>query len=140
MNLTCNGTIIEGPATQTDPQFPSGVTTIPFTLNQGSNPKSVGVTTGAKVRNVQSPAAFVVLSGVGATDDVTQGSFVYMRVTTGSFQFRVTFNNPAGGSIVSVLPSAGIFVHEPDATTGFYVTKLEVQGTGTIEYYAAGTS
>ena len=138
MNLTCTGTVLEGPAVQTDPLFPSGVTTIAFTLNQGQNPKPVGVSTGAKVRNVQSPTAFVTLSGIGTTDDVTQGSFVYMRVMSGSFQFRVTFNNPAGGSIVSVLPSAGLFIHEPDANGGFYVTKLEVQGLGLVEYYGSG--
>jgi hypothetical protein len=138
-NLTCSGTVLEGPAQQSDPQFPSGVTTIPFTLNQGTNPKPVNVSTGAKVRNLNSPAAFVALSGVGASDDVTQASFVYLRVAQGSFQFRVTFHNPLGASIVSIVPSAGICVLEPDAVGGYYVTLIEAMGSGLVEYYAAGT-
>lgn len=138
MNLTCNGTIVEGPATQTDPLFPSGLTTIPFTLSQGSNPKAVNVSTGAKVRSVNSPSGFVTLSGVGSSDDVTQAGFVYMRVSQGGFQFRVTYHNPLGSPIVSVIPSAGIMILEPDVPNGYYVTLLEAQGTGTIEYYASG--
>lgn len=137
-NLTVTGTLLEGPVAAQDGQFPAATSSTPFSLNTGAQPKPVGVSTGIKLRSVNSPSAFVALSGVGATDDVTQADTVYMRVQSGGFQFRVTFHNPAGPNIVSVLPASGLFVFEPDAGSGYYVTLLEVQGSGQIEYYASG--
>lgn len=136
--LSLTGKLVESPPTACDypSPVPSAVTTVPFTLN--CNPKSSNVSTGAKTRNVLSPAAFVQLSGVGAGDDVTQADTVYARVKSGLFQLRVTYNNPPGSPIVSVLPFAGLIILEPDAGNGYYVTKLEVQGTGVIEYFASG--
>ncbi len=139
MNLLVNGTLVEGPQTVTDSSLPSGTTTIPFFLNSGrGTPKNVLVSTGAKVQNVQSPSAFVALSGVGPTDTVTQAGTVYLRVNQGLFQARLTFNNPAGSPIVSVLPINGVLLLEPDAPDQFYCTKVEVQGSGVVEFYAAG--
>lgn len=116
---------------------PSAVTTIPFTLL--CNPKASNVSTGAKSRIVNSPGAFVALSGVGPSDDVTQANTIYARTTSGGFQLRVTYANPVGSPIVSILPMAGLVLLEPDAVGGYYATKLEVQGAGTIEYFASGT-
>jgi hypothetical protein len=141
VNLVLEATLVEGPPLATDTQFPSGTTTVPFWFNAGScTPKQAVVSTGAKVRALVSPAAFVTLSGVGPTDDVTQAHTVYVRVVTGGFQLRLTFANPLGAPIVSILPLAGVFVHEPDALGGYYCTKIELQGTGTVEYFAAGLS
>jgi hypothetical protein len=137
-NLTINGTLLEGPPTAQDGAFPAATVSTPFALNTGANPKPAAVSTGVKLRTVNSPGAFVALSGVGASDDVTQAHTVYMRVATGGFQFRVTFHNPLGANIVSVLPAGGLFIFEPDAASGYYVTLLEVQGSGQIEVYAAG--
>jgi hypothetical protein len=136
--LRCDGTLVESPPPCGDypPNVPSAVTSIPFTLN--NVPKTSNVSTGAKTRQVQSPSAFVQLSGVGPTDDVTQCDTFYVRVKSGLFQIRVTYNNPAGGTIVSVNPINGLFIQEADAADNFYVTKLEVQGSGTIEYFASG--
>jgi hypothetical protein len=139
MNVTIDGRLVEGPTSANEaPLFPSGSTLVPFTLNAGSSPKPAQVSTGAKVRTLASPNAFVSLSGVGATDDVTQADTIYIRVVQGGFQFRVTYHNPNGSPIVSVLPSAGLIVLEPDAEGGYYVTLLEAQGAGQVEYFASG--
>jgi hypothetical protein len=137
-NLSITGTLVEGPASAQDGQFPAATVQTPFALNTGANAKPVAVSTGMKLRNINSPNAFVALSGVGLTDDVTQAHTVYMRVAAGGFQFRVTFHNPVGADIVSVLPAGGLFIFEPDANGGYYVKLLEVQGAGQIEVYAAG--
>ena len=134
-----SGTLTEAPPAGCEaPGFPSATTSVPFGQLGAPCPKPSPVSTGAKTRNVNSPSAFVALSGVGATDDVTQADTVYMRVKAGLFQFRITYRNPAGGSIVAVLPSNGIFLHEADAPDGFWITLLEVQGSGQIEYFASG--
>jgi hypothetical protein len=137
-NLTITGTLLEGPPSAQDGQFPAGTTQSQFALNTGANPKPVVVSTGMKLRTLNSPSAFVALSGVGATDDVTQAHTIYMRVSTGGFVFRVTFHNPLGADIVSVLPAGGLLIFEPDAGSGYYVKQLEVQGAGQIEYLAVG--
>lgn len=153
MDLTLIGTLIEVPAAVRsgpsenasgptsacqDSSFPTGATTIPFTLNAGSQPKQVGVSTGAKIRNVNSPSSFVQLSGVGTGDDVTQGATFYIRVVSGLFQVRCTYHNPAGSPIVSVSPIAGLFIQEADVGNGFYLQELEIQGSGIVEYYVSG--
>jgi hypothetical protein len=135
--LSLTGTLVDSPPSACDaPAFPSSTTSIPFTLL--SNPKSSNVDTGAKTRNLNSPTVFVTLSGVGAGDDVTQADTIYARSRSGGIQLRVTFNNPAGGSIVSVLPLAGLYIHEPDAQNLFYATKIEAMGSGVLEYFASG--
>ena len=136
LNLT--GTLVSSPPSSCDaPAFPSAMTSVPFTLL--CNPKSSNVDTGAKTRQLNSPSAFVTLTGVGAGDDVTQADTIYARSRTPGIQLRVTFNNPLGAAIVSVLPLAGLYIHEPDAGSLYYATKIEAQGIGTLEYFASGT-
>jgi hypothetical protein len=134
-NLTLTGSLVEGPQSAGDDAFPSGVTTIPFELNAGDCPKQVGVSTGRKLVNLNSPNAFVVLLGTGGDLTVTQAATLYARVRSGAFQFRVTYN---GFAPAAVLPSNGLFVHEADISVNAYVTKFEVQGTGLVEFYASG--
>ncbi len=138
--VTISGSLIESPPACCEaPGFPSSTTAIPFGQSNTPCPKPAPVSTGAKVRNVQSANAFVALSGVGANDDVTQADTVYIRVRSGSsFQARITTNNPLGSPIVAVIPFSGLLLFEPDAVAGFYVTLLEVQGAGQIEYFASG--
>jgi hypothetical protein len=137
--LTISGTLVEQPPPGCEsPAFPSGVTSVPFGLNTAPCPKNSNASTGARVQTINSPSAFVTLSGVGATDNVTQGDTSYVRVRSGGFQLRLTFNNPASGSIVSVLPLAGLHILECDAGSGFYLTKVELQGSGTVEFFASG--
>jgi hypothetical protein len=137
--LTIDGTLTEAPQTTQDGGFPSTTTVAPFAQAGAPTPKNVNASTGRKLLTIASPSSFAVI--VGGTDaDPTQMSTVYARVASGGFQVRVTFNNPLGSPIVSVLPLAGLLVLEPDAGGGYYVTKVEVQGSGQIELYASGAS
>jgi len=141
--VTCvslEATLTEAPASSSDGStFPSASTTIPFGLRTAPSGKPVAASTGRMLRTINSPAAFVTLEGVGSGDTVQQADTVYARVRSGGFQLRVTFANPAAplSPIVSVVPIAGVLLLEPDAMSGFYITKLELQGSGQIEYYAS---
>jgi hypothetical protein len=138
---TLDATLTETPQGASDSSaFPSATTTIPFGLNTAPNAKPVMASTGRMTRLINSPSAFVTLEGVGTNDTVQQASTLYARVRSGGFQFRVTFANPPVplSPIVSILPQAGVLLLEPDAASGFYVTKFEVQGSGTLEWYASG--
>lgn len=137
--LTLDATLTEAPVPCSDPGgFPSTSTTIPFELNPPS--KSVVVSTGRKLVTVSSPSAFVTLLGATGDTSVNQAGTVYMRVSSGAFQARLTFANAAAPSspIVSILPIAGVLCLEPDAGTGYACTKVEVQGSGIVEFYASG--
>lgn len=133
--LSLTGTLVEGPPTACDDAFPAGSTDIPFELNTGACGKQVGASTGRQLLTLNSPAAFVTLSGVGPGQTVTQALTAYLRVRTGGFQFRVTYN---GFGVPALLPSSGLFIHEADQTQNAYITKIEVQGAGQLEYYASG--
>lgn len=138
---TLDATLTETPQGASDgSQFPSASTTIPFGLNTSPNAKPVQASTGRILRQINSPSAFVQLDGVGTGDAVTQASTVYLRVRTPAWQARITFNNPANvmSPIVSVLPIAGVLLLEPDYASGFFVTKVEIQGSGSVELYASG--
>lgn len=140
-NVQINGTLIDAPRDACDaPAFPSGSTSVPFGLLGAPCPKGAPVSTGAMRINVNSPSAFVALPGVGGAGPVTKADTVYVRAKAGGFQLRVTFNNPAGSPIVSVIPLAGLFILEPDAAGSFYAELLEIQGSGTVEYLASGQS
>jgi|HubBroStandDraft_5_1064220.scaffolds.fasta_scaffold74692_1 hypothetical protein len=138
--VTLDATLNETPRRSSDsPGFPSASTSIPFGLN-GCPDKPVCASTGRILRQLNSPSAFVTLDGVGASDVVTMAATVYARVRCGGFQLRVTMHNPLGSPIVSVVPFAGVFLFEPDVANGYYVTLLELQGVGAVEYYASGQS
>lgn len=139
--VTLDATLTETPRGSSDgPGFPSASTSIPFGLNGCPSEKPVQSSTGRILRQVNSPSSFVTLDGVGASDVVTMATTVYARVRCGGFQLRVTFHNPLGSPIVSVVPFAGVFLFEPDVASGYYVTLVELQGVGTIETYASGQS
>jgi hypothetical protein len=133
--LDLSGTLSETPSASSDGAFPSTTTTIPFAQNTGSSSKPVQVSTGRRLLQVNSPDALVQI--LGDADD-PQVATLYARVASGGFQFRATYANPSGDPIVSVLPSAGLCILEPDAGGGYYVTTFEVRGAGLLECYAAG--
>lgn len=131
-NATLTTTLLVQPSVA-DGSFPVGASSVPITLTP--SPKPLVVDTGVMKRNLASPAAYVTLSGVGATDTVTQGSFLYLR-TNAPMLLRLTTFNPAGASVVSVFPVLGLFVTEFDPSR--YLTLVEIQGTGVVEYLAGG--
>lgn len=134
-NLNLLGSLTGGPRIVSDTgQFPSATYLVGLGWSN-SNDKPFDVGTGVLQRNVDSPAAFVQLYGVGATDAVTQGSTLYFK-TTNSFQLRLTCQNPQGADIVSIVPVSGLVMLEfPDDS---YLKLLECMGSGPIEYLVVG--
>lgn len=133
--LVLSGSLTAGPAIVTDTTFPGAVSTV--SLTSTPEPKPSQVCSGVKARNVNSPNAFIALSGVGPTDDVTQGDTLYFRCRS-PMQIRVTFANPLVpmSPLVSVLPVNGTVLLEVPQNQ--YITLVEVQGVGQVEYLASG--
>jgi len=136
-NATLTGNLYVQPSDASG-SFPAGATTIPLALSP--SPKSLAVDTGVVKRTVTSSSSPATLSGVGAADTVTQGSFLYLR-SNAPMLVTLTQNNPAGGTTVAVLAvgsstGGGLLVMEFDPTR--YLVGLSAQGSGTIEYLVGG--
>ena len=131
--IQLNGSLLHGPQVASDTAFPGGMDTV--TLSLLTNPKPSLVWSGLKQRTINSASSFLTLTGVGTTDDVTQGDTLYFRCRA-EMQLRATFNNPSGSATVSVIPVEGVFIMEFPANQ--YLSKLEVKGVGTIEYAISG--
>jgi hypothetical protein len=99
--------------------------------------KSSQVDSGIQKRNLNSPGGYVTLTGVGSSDTVTQGDTLYVR-TQSPCLIRVTFFNPVVpmSPIVSIIPLQGTMFIEPPAS--YYVSLLEAQGVGFVEYLVSG--
>lgn len=90
---------------------------------------------GAITRTLASPGSFVTLSGIGASDAVTQGSFLYV-MTDAAMTLRITCDDGAGGTALELIPVQGLFVRQFDPTKPLEL--LEVRGSGRITYAACG--
>ena len=132
--VTINGTLIAGPPQSSDSAFPAGVTNIVF----GTTPtqKQAPVQTGAQVRQVNSPLAYVALDGVGVGETLTEGNTFYMRIQS-PMKLRLTFKETPT-DVVSVLYPQGLAVVEIDPQHPLILA--EVMGIGTIEYFISGNS
>lgn len=131
--LTLSGSLTAGPSAAVDNQFPSGVTSVPFGLNPGNKPYNVD--TGRNVANVLSPSAYAALGGIGTLGPVTQAVTLYLRTTT-PLTIRLTTAVPSSADLLSVLPLNGILILE--FPSDHYLKLVEVQGSGTVEYYVSG--
>lgn len=134
--LSITGTITVGPPSICDSTFPAATTNIPFGTG-GCGPCS-GVPVPALVQgsqNVNSPSSYVTVQGVGAGGLVTQALHLYIR-SQAKMYIRLTINPDSGGNIISVLLLQGTFIF--DAPTTNYISLIEVQGVGTIEFLAGG--
>ncbi len=124
--VTLTATLTAGPPSVGGSSLPSGATSIPFGLSpeQKSYIDSIN---------------FDLKKGIGAAPGpVTQGHTLYARTTT-PMLVRLTFANPNGADIVSVLPSNGVLVLEPAAASGYYLKLVEAQGAGSIEFWCGGS-
>jgi hypothetical protein len=129
-----DGTIVMGPASGGSGTFPSSVDTMQLELNPST--KQFGAATGTVQRPLNSPSAYVTLSGVGTTDTVQRCDTVCIR-TDSPIKVRLTFLDPDGGAdIVSIIPVQGVLLLEPP--TSGYVKLVEAKGSARIEYMAAG--
>lgn len=112
---------------------PAGTIQIPLLLTP-SPKQSARCAKGSRVLN--SPSSFQVISGLGATDDVTTADTLYLKCD-GPIQLQLTMVNPAGGSpIVSVVNLFGSCLLEfPSAG---YLTGLAAQGNANLEFLISG--
>lgn len=132
--LLITGTLTSGPSSSEDGVFPAGSDSTPLYLNP--SPKPAAVNSGIRTRNMNSAGAYVALSGIGVADDVTQGTFLYLR-TKVAMMVKLIVSNGAGGTVtLTGLPINGLFIMEFDAAK--YLVGVEVQGVGQIEIYASG--
>jgi len=131
-SIVLSGTLVKGPLGAGDCAFPAGTTTIPFS----SYPiqKNAAASFSA-AKQVDSPSAFAALDGVGTSETVTQGNFLFLR-TTSPFQLRLTTKADSGPDVVAVIPVQGLAIIE--FPTGNYLLLLEAKGSGTIEYVVSG--
>jgi hypothetical protein len=129
--ISIEGSIAVGPQISGGTGVPSLVDTTTFATTP--SPKMASVYT-SKLVSIQSPSAYVALSGVGPGDDVTKANCYYAR-TSGPMKMRFTaVDTPA--NLVSEEWINGIFVHEyPD---DHCLVKVEAMGSGQIETIASG--
>ena len=127
-----SGQLVAGPADSAqDNLFPAATTNEPFTLNPPATPYNVA--TGMMTAVVTSPNAFEALPGVGgAVGPVTQAKVLYLRVQV-PMQFRITYS---GDGTPKVRYVRGLSIEEVDLAHP--ITLVEVQGSGTVTYFAAG--
>lgn len=133
--VTITGSLEAGPPGASE-AFPGMRASAPVSTRQ--SPKTFAVATGVLSRsvNVASPA-WGVLQGVGATDTVTKGDTLYLKVDQLVF-IRMTVGDGAGGqTVLDPVPVAGVFIMEFDSSSRS-LELLEVQGTARIEYFVSG--
>ena len=131
--LRLSGSLDAGPPTSTSESFPASSFSVPLRFRE--NTKGFSPATGVLTRRLASPGAFVPLQGVGATDTVTKGTFLYLK-SDGLIELRLTTDDGVGGSVVAVLPPSGFFMIELDSTK--FLKLLEARGTAVLEYFICG--
>jgi len=130
LQVVLTAQLVIGPGQVSDSYFPSGSTTIPIFLNP--TPKTYAVDTGPQRPQVNSPSAFVALSGIGSGQTVTQASYFYFRCQT-PVQLKITYLGDATQYIRYV---NGVVMEECDPTHP--ITSVQIQGSGQVEYWACG--
>lgn len=132
--IKLEGALIAGPPTATD-ILPASITTYPLAFS-GGNSKSFSVGTGVLTRTLNSPNAYVEFPELGTNAAVSRGNFFVMRCDA-AMMVKITTDDGIGGDEVAVVPVQGLAVLEfPDAK---YLKKLEVKGSGKLEYLISGT-
>ena len=121
-----------GPATS-DTCFPSGTRTIPISLSPSTKAYSDD---SGNAFMLNSPSSFFAVPGVGAAGIVTKATTLYLK-SGSQVLVQLTFANPSGTPTVIVEPLQGLKLNE--YPPGYELTGLALQGTGQIEYWAAGT-
>lgn len=131
MQLKVEGSFVASPPTVTDATFPGAVFNAKLQLLP--SPKQSSVWSG-DVKNLNSPSAYVTLSGLGPSDNVTRANTFYIRCTSPIYVRYTTVALP--DPIVAEIPVQGLCILEfPDANAA---TLIEVKGTGFLEYFVSG--
>ncbi len=129
---TLQGTILSGPPRSGTGTFPVGLINITFGLKPSNK---VAAVSSKGVRNLASPSSFATLHGVGPGEDVAQANFLFLQ-TDSPIDVRITQDDGAGGSVVSVVSVDGLLVLEKPSNK--FIKLIEAQGTGVVEYFASG--
>lgn len=136
--VVVSGNLQAGPNVVSEGVFPSMQATAIIALREGSQGKSADRMTGVLSRRINSAAAFVPLQGVGPTDTVTQGDFLYLKCDN-AIDLRLTVDDGAGGQTVITLEGIrGLVILEFDTTQPLEL--LEAQGVTALEYFVSGPS
>lgn len=128
-SVQIQGQLLLGPSAVQEGTFPATTAVVPLGLSPDQKPAVVN------------KRGERTLQGVYATlfdadlDDVTQGTFVYLR-TANAGLLRITTDDGNGGDVVAVVPIKGLHVHEYDPTK--FVKKLEANVSGFLEYIVSG--
>lgn len=112
--------------------FPGGSSTVPLAFSP--SPKQSVVRSGPDVRMITS-AVYVDLLVVGATGTVTKANTAYLKVNS-PMMIRATYDNTPDPDIVSEFPLSGTWIIEPGDTK--YLKKVEVKGSGSVEFLVSG--
>ncbi len=124
------GTLLAGPPKSTCGKFPGGLTQLEFELRP---PNKRAAVSAYHVREVNSASSFAVLDGIGSGEAVTQATFLYVRTSTSMVLRFTTAGSP---DVVAAVPIDGMCAFE--FPVGSYLKMVEVQGSGTLEYFASG--
>lgn len=127
--IAVTGSIVAGPLGSQDTGFPNGVQNIALRVPSISAPVSF------YSQKLVTAAAFAELDGIGTGKAVTKALFLYLA-TNGPCQLRITYQADSGPDIVSVEPLNGTLLKQLPA--GNYIKLVEILGTVTVEYFAAG--
>lgn len=135
--IQVSGSIVAGPPNGTAPCQDRSVLNVALALKGGAGSKSFQVATGILQLTLATNSAYQTLPGVGAAPAVTHGDTLYFFTST-PILIRLTTDDGSGGSVVSVLPLDGLFIHE--FQTAKFLKLLEANGSGAIEYFVSGQS
>lgn len=137
MQLLITGSLIAGPPEGVSTGFDTMRVNEPLLFTpDGVEGVGFGVGTGILKRNVASPAAFVALQGVGATDTVTRGKVLYLK-TNAPMLIRISNDDGAGGTTTATIPiEGGPMLLRFQAAK--FLKLLEVQGSGQLAYLIVG--
>lgn len=132
--ISLTGEVSVQPDVVSDTTFPGAVKSAQ--LSSTPTVKSSTVDSGIAKRLINSPNAFLALSGVGTNDDVTRGDTLYIK-SNSPIQVRLTFAQISGGDLVSTVPLFGTCILEIPSDQ--YLKTIEAKGAGTIEYLISGS-
>lgn len=135
-----DGSINIGPTSGGSGGFPASQSSV--ALASTPSPKSSSVDSGFVVRNINSPSAFVALTGVGAADSVTQCDTFTIRCQS-ALRVRVTFSDTPSDLVSELVVMGTLLIEAPpqsNTPAPNYIKLIEVKGVGIIEYLASGLS
>lgn len=114
--------------------FPNGSSSLQLGLIADQKPFDAA--SPAVTRSFDSPSAFASLGVVAESGPVVRCTVFYLRCES-KLRVRVTFDDGVGGTYQSTFPLLGTILIEPPDDEA--IVSVEVKGTSTIEYCAAGT-